>query len=340
MVVPSSALLAVAEQATTQQSASSRLLVILAVAGIFGVVFLLVLLLAGNQNVERDLESRLSAYTGGRVETGILARIRLLRRFAVRAERLAERRGVLGQIETALEQANVHVRPAEAIAGALLVALLAGLLGLVLSGNPLVAIIFAAGALVAVSVAVSAVASRQRRRFESQLPDTLNLIATSLRAGYSMLQALEAVSQEAPDPTNREFHRVLSEIRLGRSATEALQDSARRMESLDFDWVVLAFTIQREVGGNLAEVLSTTAETMLHRGRMRREMKALTAEGRISGIVLGSMPFLLFIFLSISNPEYLDPMLNTTLGIAALVGAALLLAGGLWWISRIVKIEV
>jgi len=322
------------------QSPTSRLFVLITVIGIGGVVFLVVTLVFGRQGTERDLESRLSAYTGHQAETGVLARIRLLRRFVVRAERIAERRGVLGKIETALEQANLRVRPGEGIAAALLIGLLVGFVGLVISGNPVVALIAAGAALFLVATMVSIIATRQRRRFEDQLPDTLNLLSTSLRAGYSMLQGLEAVSQEAPEPTGREFQRIMNEIRLGRSAGEALQDSARRMESVDFDWVVLAFTVQREVGGNLAEVLQTTSETMLHRGRMRREMHALTAEGRISAFVLGIMPFAIFAFISSQNPEYLEPMLANPLGVLALVGSGILLIIGLWWITRLIKIEV
>ena len=162
---------------------------------------------------------------------------------------------------------------------------------------------------------VAHAAARQRRRFEEQLPDTLALLATSLRAGYSMLQALDTVAQESADPTGREFSRVLNEIRLGRSVAEALQDSAIRMDSVDFDWVVLAFTIQREVGGNLAEVLDTAADTMLQRTRMRREIRALTSEGSISAIVLGSMPFLILGFLLVVNPDYIAPLFESTSGL-------------------------
>lgn len=320
--------------------ATQRAFAIVAIIAAGAALFLLSTLVFGSQGVERDLESRLSAYTGGEPEQSLLGRIRVLRRFVVRAERMAERRGVLGQIETALEQANIHIRAGEAIAIAIAIAAIAAIVALVLSGSPITALIVAAIAVAIAALSVSAVAAKQRRRFEDQLPDTLNLVATSLRAGYSMLQALEAVSQESPDPTAREFRRVITEIRLGRSVTEALQDSARRMESDDFDWVVLAFTIQREVGGNLAEVLQTTAETILQRARLRREMRALTAEGRISALVLGIAPFGLFVFLYITNYEYLEPMLTSTVGQLVLVMSGGLLALGLVWLSRIIKVEV
>jgi tight adherence protein B len=336
VTLPTSAILLAAEAI----SPTARLFAVLAVLAAAIALFLIVTLLLGSQSVERDLESRLSPYTGGQTDLGFLARLRFLRRFAVRAERIAERRGVLGQIETALQQANIAIRPGEAIAFGLALAVAVGFAALIVTGNPISAIGFGLLAAALVAAGVSAVASQQRRRFEDQLPDTLNLLATSLRAGYSMQQALEAVSQEAPQPTSREFQRVLNEIRLGRSVSESLQDSATRMESTDFDWVVLAFTIQREVGGNLAEVLQTTSETILHRGRLRRETRALTAEGRISAIVLGAMPFALFFLLFTSNREYVQPMLDTRTGVLALVGAGVLLALGLVWLSRIIRIEV
>ena len=105
-------------------------------------------------------------------------------------------------------------------------------------------------------------------------------------------------------------------------------------------WAVLAISIQREVGGNLAEVLQTAAETMLHRNRLRREMKALTAEGRISAIVLSALPILLFAFLYLSNPTYLEPLFSTIYGIIALVVAGLLMIAGIVWLNKIVTIEV
>lgn len=303
-------------------------------------LFLVSVVLLQVRGVERDLETRLSAYTQTERETGFVARLQVLRRFVISAERYAARRGVLAQMQNTLEQANIQLRPGEAMALGVVIAILVGIFALIITGNPVTAIVVGAIAVLIAGSAVSGVAARQRRRFEDQLPDTLNLMATSLRAGYSMLQALEAVSNESPDPTSREFRRVLNEIRLGRSAVEALQDAATRMESVDFDWVVLAFTIQREVGGNLAEVLQTTAETMLQRTRLRREMHALTAEGRISSWILGIMPLALAAFLFATNRDYLEPMFESTIGTTALVASGVLLIVGLFWLNRIVKVDV
>jgi len=127
---------------------------------------------------------------------------------------------------------------------------------------------------------------------------------------------------------------------LGRTPSDALKDIAVRMESVDFDWAVLAISIQREVGGNLAEVLQTAAETMMHRNRLRREMKALTAEGRISAIVLGTLPLGLFAFLFLTNRTYLQPLFESIAGIIAIVGAIGLMLAGAFWMTRIVKVDV
>ena len=187
---------------------------------------------------------------------------------------------------------------------------------------------------------ISWAGKRERRRFEKQLPDTLTLLATSLRAGYSLLQAVEAVSSEAPDPTAREFSRAVTESRLGLSVSDSLQGIVERTQSKDFEWAVMAIEIQREVGGNLAEVLQTVADTMLSRNRLKGEVKALTAEGRISAIVLGSLPFALALFLWFSNRDYLQVLIDEPTGRVAIVVGILLMGAGIFWMKKIVDIEV
>ena len=120
----------------------------------------------------------------------------------------------------------------------------------------------------------------------------------------------------------------------------SLKDVAERMASQDFDWAVLAISIQREVGGNLAEVLQTVADTMLARNRLKGEIVALTAEGRISAIVLGSLPFALGIFLWFTNRDYLQPLLDATMGRIAIVVELLLMGAGIFWLKKIVDIEI
>ncbi|MBT8206814.1 MAG: type II secretion system protein F [Acidimicrobiia bacterium] len=304
------------------------------------IVLLGVLLFGSSRSVETNLSQRLGSYSGTDVHRSILAQIPILRRFIAGAESVAERRGFLRQIEQALEQANLPLRPGEAIAAGVGSALLVGLFAGLFTENIIGGVAAFVVALLALAAIVQTVASRERKRFEDQLPGTLNLVATSLRAGYSLMQALEAVAQEAPDPTGREFGRGIAEVRLGRSPSDALKDIATRMESIDFDWVVLAVDIQREVGGNLGEVLHTSAETMQHRNRLRGDVKALTAEGRISAMVLGAMPILLFGFLFISNRKYLEPLLTTLPGLGAMAGAVVMLLIGMAWLKKIVTIEL
>jgi tight adherence protein B len=301
---------------------------------------LIIILFSPTSAVERDLRGRLGALSADDEDRGRLARIPLLRRFVSGAEDIARDRGFINQIETALDQANLPLRPGEAIAGIIGLAAIVGLLVMVFQQSPIWGAIAGAVVLAVSVVLVQGVASRHKTKFENQLPDTLNLLSTSLRSGYSLLQAVEAVSSEAPEPTRREFGRAMNETRLGRSPVLALKQVADRMESLDFDWAVLAISIQREVGGNLAEVLQTAADTMLQRNRLRREMKALTAEGRVSAMVLGSLPFFLFLFLFTSRRDYLQPMLDSTKGLIALGGAFGLLLFGIFWLSKIVKVDV
>ena len=333
-----------ASPALAQSSLTSGARPMLLLAGAIGAgiaLFLLIIILfSPNSSVERDLQGRLGAYTDGDGDQGRWARIPLLRRFVSGAEDIARDRGFINQIETALDQANLPLRPGEAIAGIIGISAIVGVLMMVAQQSAIWGAIAAAAVLAVSVVVVQGIASRHKAKFENQLPDTLNLLSTSLRSGYSLLQAVEAVAAESPEPTAREFGRAMNETRLGRSPVAALKQVADRMESVDFDWAVLAISIQREVGGNLAEVLQTAADTMLQRNRLRREMKALTAEGRVSAIVLGSLPFFLFVFLFMTRREYLQPMLDSTMGLVALGGAFGLLLVGIFWLSRIVKVDV
>ena len=182
--------------------------------------------------------------------------------------------------------------------------------------------------------------SRRRDAFLRSLPDNLQLMAGSLRAGYGVLQAIDTVAHEAGPPTAEEFQRVLTEARLGMPVEEALEAMAERIDNADFRWVVLAINIQREVGGNLAEVLTTVGETMRARNRLKGEIRALTAEGRISAIVLASLPFAMALFLWTTNPGYLTPLIEETFGLIAIGVGVLLMAAGAFWLKKIVDIEI
>ena len=177
------------------------------------------------------------------------------------------------------------------------------------------------------------------RKFHEQLPDTLQLISGSLKAGYSFNQALSMVVEETMPPTSDEFGRVLSEIRMGLQEREALENMAERMGSEHFDWVVMSVNIQREVGGNLAEVMEIISNTIRERDTVLRQIKALTAEGRLSAYILISLPILLAIVLSFLNREYISLLFTSVLGWIMIGVALVLMIIGIFWIIRIVRVE-
>jgi tight adherence protein B len=192
-------------------------------------------------------------------------------------------------------------------------------------------------------------ANRRLNAFENQLSDTLNLWVNALRSGYSVLQAMEAVATELPPPMSVEFERVIQEVRLGLGMGEALNNMLRRMPSEDLDLVVTAVNIQREVGGNLAEILDIISFTIRERVRIKGEIRTLTSQGRISGYVISFLPIALFFALMALNPEYgqqltvrEDPFIfpGVPCGWAVIAFALVMIIGGWFAIQKIVDIEV
>jgi tight adherence protein B len=182
--------------------------------------------------------------------------------------------------------------------------------------------------------------SRRSRAFLEQLPDTLQLIAGSLSVGHSLSQAMDAVVKEDLIPISVEFNRALIETRLGMPVEDALDGIGVRMASTDFSWIVMAIRIQREVGGNLAEILTTVAATIRDRERIRRQVQGLSAEGRLSAWILGVLPPLLGTYLILVRPSYVKPLFTDPIGISLLVLMVVLMVAGVFWLSRLVKVEV
>ncbi len=322
-------------------------LILLGSAGLGLTLFLFLIILFGREEEDDQgrFATRLQAYgrrgqpTGDEEERSFLERIPLLNRFTQAAEEEVRRRGLLSGVNSSLEQANIPMTAGEAVLGMIGLSAVAAILVGIFNGAITGVIAFGLFLLLSMFL-IRFAGSREKRRFENQLPDTLTLMSTSLRAGYSLLQATEAVSKESPDPTAREFGRAIAEARLGRTVTEALEGVVERTQSDDFEWAVMAIEIQREVGGNLAEVLQTVADTMRARNRLKGEIRALTAEGRISAFVLGSLPFAMFLFLWTSNREYLMPLFENTFGLVAIGVGLILIAAGIFWLKKIVDIEI
>jgi Flp pilus assembly protein TadB/Mg-chelatase subunit ChlD len=181
---------------------------------------------------------------------------------------------------------------------------------------------------------------RERRHFTDQLADNLQVISSALRAGYSLVGAMSVAVDDSPQPTKREFGRVVADEKLGVPLDEGLSVVARRMQNRDLEQVMLVASLQRETGGNTAEVLDRVADTVRERAELRRMILTLTAQGRISRWVVTALPVVLALAITTINPSYLEPLFKTGLGHAALVLAAFLLIGGSLAIKKIVTIEV
>jgi tight adherence protein B len=252
----------------------------------------------------------------------------------------AERRGFLTKVEDKLERANMPLRAAEAIFFFAAASTIATLLVLVITRNPLVTVIALLVMVLLPPAILNFMAGRRKKKFRGALPDMLQLLSGTLRAGYSMMQGVEAVSQEIIDPMGSELRRVVTEARLGRPLEESLDAVAVRMDSPDFAWAVMAIRIQREVGGNLSELLLTVSETMTQRERLRRDINGLTAEGRVSAIVLGILPIALGLAMYVINPEYMSVLIHESIGHLLLLGGVLLMGAGFAWMWKMIQIEV
>jgi tight adherence protein B len=181
--------------------------------------------------------------------------------------------------------------------------------------------------------------SRRARAFTEQLPDGLQLVIGSLRSGFSLSQALESLVRESPEPLAAEFGRAVAEHRLGADLSDALDRLAQRIGSEDLNWAVMAVRIQRDVGGNLADVLQTSVETMRERERLRRHVRALSAEGRLSAWVLVAVPAFLGAFMMVYRRSYLSPLFNDPRGLVMLAVGLVLFVVGIFWLTRIIKVE-
>lgn len=258
-------------------------------------------------------------------------------------EAIAKALGRLQQgrrIELLMQQADWPIRGTEFEA---ILLLWGGLVGLITFLVTLKGAMFFAGALAGILMGLALLGLRIRRRrkkFTNQLGDMLTMVANALRAGFSFMQAFELISREMDAPMGREVQLVVNEVNLGNTIESALDNMQRRVASPDFELVVTAVLIQRQVGGDLASILDTISETIAERVRMRREVLALTAQGRASGWVLAAIPIGLFIILYMMSPSYLSPLLDTDIGRMCIVGAFILEVIGFFVIQRIVNINI
>ncbi len=320
---------------------------ILIVGGGLALLFLVVgvvLSLVGGGSI---VEERLGRYaeTGGLVTTvgeeqlGEDDKISPLSDFL---NNLGEGTDLFAKTSTNLAQADIKLRPAEYLAARVIAMFVAGAIAFVLSGFVLAVV----GAMVGFFIPPIYVGRAKKGRlkaFDNQLADMLNLVVNGLRAGFSTLQALEAVSHEMPTPISDEFRRVVQEMQLGIPMEEALDHLMRRIDSDDLDLVITAINVQREVGGNLAEILDVISFTIRERVRIKGEISALTAQGRATAWVISALPIALVVLLFLVNRPYIMQFFNPetrTCGIPMITLAGLMIVTGFLITQKIVDIDI
>jgi Flp pilus assembly protein TadB len=254
-----------------------------------------------------------------------------------------ERRGRALFTAEQLELASIRMQPSAFVLMVFAAGLVLALFGLLVSLGTvwtlLVMVLFASFAPIGAKVLIHLRAARRRAKFGDQLDESLTLLAGGLRAGHSLLRAVDAASQETESPTSEELARVVNETRIGRDLGEALSNTASRMRSDDFEWVAQAIAINRQVGGNLSQVLDQVSHTIRERNEIRRQVKALAAEGKMSAWVLILLPIGVFLFLLLTQPSYFEAFFSSILGILALIVAAILLLLGSLWMMAVVKVK-
>ncbi|MBN1642886.1 MAG: type II secretion system F family protein [Anaerolineae bacterium] len=314
----------------------------LAVVGLLALVSL-ILALRSPRDTEVEIARRLDAYAGmdGREvdEQEIEEEARRLSRLTEGLNRAIERRSFGARIQTQLAQASLRLTVAEYLIWNVISVVLMGGLAFLIFRNFLMVFGLLFGIFLP-RIVLRVLKARRLRAFNDQLGDTINLLVNSIRAGFSMPQAMETVAANMPPPVSEEFRRVTLEIGLGVTLEEALQHMLRRVDSADLDLLITAINVSSEVGGNLATILETISHTIRERVRIQGEIKTLTAQGLITGYVLSGLPFVLTGVLYLLNREYMGRMFTTTCGwIMSGVSVVIILLGFVI-IQRIVKIEV
>ncbi len=254
-------------------------------------------------------------------------------------DRAVAGRGFAANLSTQLARANLKVTVGEFLVLTLLVSLSLGLAAFAIKRYMFIPIGVVAGFFLP-RIYVGSRTTKRLKEFNDLLGDSLNLMVNSLRAGYSTMQALEVISNEMPAPISEEYGRVVLELQLGASFDTAMGNLLRRMPSPDLDLVITAMSVQREVGGNLAEVLDAISFTIRERVRIKGEIKILTAQGRATGLLITFLPVVLTGVISLINPEFTAPLFSDPCGWMMLGVSVVLIVVGYIVINKIVSIEV
>lgn len=253
--------------------------------------------------------------------------------------KMFERQSYTKKVEAELIKADIPMRGEEFIVFNLIIFLGGVIIGFLLGGvGP--GIVIGCIGLLAPSIFLKRKKKSRFEKLNQQIGDCLTVMSNSLRAGFSFQQAMELVSKEMIGPLAMEFSKTLREINFGTPTEQALINLASRVESDDLDLMITAVLIQRQIGGNLAEILDNISNTLRERIRIKGEIKTLTAQGRISGMIIGFMPPILFAILLIINPQYIGVLLQKQIGIFILIGGVISEIVGVIFIKKIVSIEI
>lgn len=285
---------------------------IVLIAGLFGLILIfgaVVAIVASGG--DKEVENRLEEYVGGATveipEEDIVGSDGP--DVADRLDSALSGRNFFETTRKRIAKADVKMRVSEYFGMVVIAGVVGALAGFILGrGNPVLAFLGFVVGLKAPGIWINMTATKRMRSFDDQLADTLNLWVNALRSGYSVLQGMEAIATESPPPVSVEFERVVQEVRLGLSVENSLDNMYGRVPSEDLDLVITAVNIQREVGGNLAEVLESISHTIRERIRIKGEIRTLTAQGRASGVIISLLPIALGGLLYMINPGYVSEL--------------------------------
>lgn len=324
-------------------------LVIAGAAGVLAIVILIVGISNLRSRQRKEVEERLGRYATSAEHSSMLTEFQDMQESDAEAERkrLAKRldealgdRGFAQKWRRQLARADLKLTVPEFMALHVVSAVGALLIGTVVFQSVILGGVAGVAGLFFPRLYVSYKQGQRLRRFEQQLPDTLSLWVNALRSGYAVLQAMEAIAKESPAPTSVEFRRVVMEVQLGIPMETALEHLLERVPSDDLDLVNTAVNIQREVGGNLAEILDSIAYTIRDRIRLKGEIAVLTAQGRITGWLISVLPIALTVFLYVISPGYMGRMVENRMCGWPMLGCGLGMIGtGAAVIQRIVDIR-
>lgn len=314
--------------------------IILIIGGVLAFILLIVGIVISTRSEQNAVEERMGRYTTPEEREEIKERSKtpVTDWFNKRVEKSS----VGGGLSRELARADLKLKPGEYIALNVIVMFGAGFVLWYISGqNPIFILIGIALGPILVRMYVKRSQGKRLQKFNNQLADMLNLMVNGLRAGYSTMQAMEAVSKELPAPISDEFRRVVQEMQLGVSMEKSLDNLLRRIPSDDLDLVITAMNVQREVGGNLAEILDTISYTIRERVRIKGEIRVMTSQVMYSGRMLSMMPIFVVIILYLLNKEYMEEYTkHDACGYICLGVAALLIISGYFAMNKIGDIEV